>query len=155
MHNISMGNTSGGTVRTRYDAVIVGCGPVGQTLAGLLGARGHTVGVFERHDDIYPLPRAVRLDGEAMRIFQEVGVAAAIADELHETTTYTWFGADGANSAFRADEVPPPAAAPPFQGGVTRVAALVRPDHYVFGSAAELGDVGPLVDDLVSALHLS
>ena len=90
-----MGTTSGGTVRTRYDVVIVGCGPVGQTLAGLLGARGHTVGVFERHDDIYPLPRAVRLDGEAMRTFQEIGVAAAIADELHETTSYTWFGADG------------------------------------------------------------
>ncbi len=82
-------------MRTRYDVVIVGCGPVGQTLAGLLGAHGHTVGVFERHDDIYPLPRAVRLDGEAMRTFQEIGVTRAIADELHETTTYSWFGADG------------------------------------------------------------
>ncbi len=82
-------------MRTKYDVAVVGCGPVGQTLAGLLGARGHTVGVFERHDDIYPLPRAVSLHGDVMRTFQELGVADALADELHEMTNYTWFGADG------------------------------------------------------------
>ena len=36
-----------------------------------------------------------------------------------------------------------------------RVAAVVRPDHYVFGSAAEHAAVGSLVADLVAALHLS
>ncbi len=82
-------------MRTNYDVVIIGCGPVGQTLAGLLGKRGHRVGVFERHDDVYPLPRAVRLDGEVMRVFQELGITDDINHELCTTTNYRWFGADG------------------------------------------------------------
>lgn len=38
------------------DVVIVGYGPVGQVLAGLLGRQGHRVVVCERHPSLYPTP---------------------------------------------------------------------------------------------------
>ncbi len=58
----------------RFDAVIIGYGPVGATMAGLLVCRGWSVAVIDRLPDIYPLPRAVRLDGETMRVFDELGI---------------------------------------------------------------------------------
>ena len=56
------------------DVAIVGLGPAGATLANLLGQAGLSVLVFEREDDIYPLPRAIHFDGEVMRIFQSIGL---------------------------------------------------------------------------------
>ena len=58
--------------------VVVGAGPVGLTAALLLGRRGIPVTVLERHPEPYPLPRAVHLDGECLRILQEAGVADAV-----------------------------------------------------------------------------
>jgi 3-(3-hydroxy-phenyl)propionate hydroxylase len=55
--------------------VIVGAGPVGLTAALLLARRGVECLVLERHPAPYPLPRAVHLDGEVVRILQEACVA--------------------------------------------------------------------------------
>jgi 3-(3-hydroxy-phenyl)propionate hydroxylase len=55
--------------------VIAGAGPVGLTAALLLARRGVDCLVLERHPTPYPLPRAVHLDGEVVRILQEAGVA--------------------------------------------------------------------------------
>jgi 2-polyprenyl-6-methoxyphenol hydroxylase-like FAD-dependent oxidoreductase len=77
------------------DVAIVGYGPVGQALACLLGQAGHRVSVFERHASIYPLPRAVHLDHEVMRILQALGVAHELSPRLFPITSYQWFGADG------------------------------------------------------------
>lgn len=77
------------------DVAIVGFGPVGQALAGLLGQAGHRVAVFERHGEVYPLPRAVRLDGEAMRLLQRLGVAGDFGGEVVPVDEYVWHGADG------------------------------------------------------------
>ncbi len=77
------------------DVAIVGYGPVGQALAAMLGSAGHDVQVFERHNDIYPLPRAVHLDHEIMRLLQMLGVARELEDELLPIREYHWFGADG------------------------------------------------------------
>ena len=57
------------------DVAIVGFGPVGATLANLLGQAGVSTVVHERSTDPYPLPRACHLDAETMRIFQSVGLA--------------------------------------------------------------------------------
>jgi 2-polyprenyl-6-methoxyphenol hydroxylase-like FAD-dependent oxidoreductase len=78
-----------------YDVVIVGGGPVGLTAASLLGMRGHRVAVVERHRQVYPLPRAIRIDGEVMRIFQGIGIADRIAPEMQPMEGYRWLGADG------------------------------------------------------------
>lgn len=59
----------------KFDAIVIGYGPVGALGAGLLARRGWRVAVVDRLDDVYPLPRAVRFDGEVMRMFQELGLA--------------------------------------------------------------------------------
>jgi len=61
-----------------HDVAIVGYGPTGATLAGLLGRRGLDVLVIDKATNIYPQPRAVGFDHDAMRIFQHVGVAEAL-----------------------------------------------------------------------------
>ena len=61
------------------DVVIVGLGPTGAVLAGLLGLCGVNVVVLERERAILDLPRAVHFDGEVMRIFQTIGVADQVA----------------------------------------------------------------------------
>ena len=85
-----------GAAATDVDVVVVGFGPVGQALAALLGAAGHRVAAFERHHEIYRLPRAVHLDHEIMRLLQRLGVADAVADDMLPASDYHWLGADGA-----------------------------------------------------------
>ena len=60
-----------------YDVAIVGLGPVGATLAALLGGRGVRVIVLERETTAYGLPRAAHLDGEALRILDAAGAPVA------------------------------------------------------------------------------
>ncbi len=77
------------------DVVILGYGPVGQTLAALLAAGGNRVVVYERFADLYELPRAVYADDGSMRLWQALGIADELADDLLPTRSYDWFGADG------------------------------------------------------------
>jgi 3-(3-hydroxy-phenyl)propionate hydroxylase len=60
------------------DVVIVGYGPVGATLANLLGMRGIKTLVLEREASAYQLPRAVHFDDEVMRIFETASLSEAI-----------------------------------------------------------------------------
>jgi 3-(3-hydroxy-phenyl)propionate hydroxylase len=59
--------------------VIVGAGPTGMTAAALLARRGVPVVVFEREADVLPIPRAVHLDEEVMRVFHDAGFGAEVA----------------------------------------------------------------------------
>jgi 2-polyprenyl-6-methoxyphenol hydroxylase-like FAD-dependent oxidoreductase len=77
------------------DVAIVGYGPVGQALAGMLGRAGHRVVAFERFNEIYRLPRAVHIDHEIMRLLQARGVAERLAEQMVPLREYRWFGADG------------------------------------------------------------
>ena len=49
-----------------YDVAVSGYGPVGATLAALLGRHGLKVGVFDKATAIYDQPRAVGFDHDAM-----------------------------------------------------------------------------------------
>src|SRR3954469_8936820 len=82
-------------MREIYDVAIVGYGPVGQTLAILLGQRGWTVGVFEKQPAAYPLPRAVHFDHEVARILQAAGIGADLADVTETGDKYEWRNAAG------------------------------------------------------------
>jgi len=57
------------------DVVVVGFGPVGATLAVLCARRRLDVVVLERDTEVFPLPRAVQIDHEGLRVLQEVGCA--------------------------------------------------------------------------------
>ncbi len=64
------------------DVAIVGAGPVGLFTALLLGRGGHSVAVYERWPNFYPLPRACTLDHEVIRLLQDAGLAGEFAPLL-------------------------------------------------------------------------
>lgn len=64
------------------DVIVIGFGPVGATLSGLLARRGRRVIAIDRDVDLFPLPRAAHVDAEAMRILQEVGCGEEIRGSL-------------------------------------------------------------------------
>jgi 3-(3-hydroxy-phenyl)propionate hydroxylase len=78
-----------------YEVAIVGCGPVGATAANLFGHAGLRTLVIEREAQPYPLPRAVHIDHEMMRIFQSVGLAEAMLPLMREAHGHIHIGADG------------------------------------------------------------
>lgn len=80
---------------TTYDVAVLGFGPVGATLANLLALRGLRVLVVEREADIYPLPRAIQLDGETMRVFQTVGIAEELEPTLRVASRMHFIDAEG------------------------------------------------------------
>lgn len=78
-----------------FDVAIVGLGPVGGVLAGLLGQAGVKTVVLDRADDIFPLPRAVGFDHEIMRVFQNLGLTEAIAPHVTPYRPTDYRGAAG------------------------------------------------------------
>ncbi len=78
-----------------WDVAIIGCGPVGVTLAGLLGREGVRVGVFDKAGPVYAQPRAVGFDHDAMRLFQRLGVAQALAPHITDFRNTVYLGTEG------------------------------------------------------------
>ena len=58
----------------KADVVIVGAGPVGLTLANILGLQGVRTLVVDERDSLIDYPRGVGLDDEALRTFQGIGL---------------------------------------------------------------------------------
>ncbi|MFN3457389.1 MAG: bifunctional 3-(3-hydroxy-phenyl)propionate/3-hydroxycinnamic acid hydroxylase [Novosphingobium sp.] len=77
-----------------FDVAIIGCGPVGALAANLLGRQGLSVVVVEKETDHYPLPRAVHLDHEMMRLFQSAGVIDRVEPDMVATDGHLHVGAD-------------------------------------------------------------
>lgn len=61
------------------DVAIIGFGPVGAFSALLLAEAGLRVAILERSTEPVVLPRAVGLDGEAVRSFQRIGLGETVA----------------------------------------------------------------------------
>ncbi|PMS15496.1 3-(3-hydroxyphenyl)propionate hydroxylase [Trinickia dabaoshanensis] len=74
---------------------IVGAGPVGCTIANLLGVYGIDAILIDRSEDILPYPRAVGMDDEALRVFQTAGVADALLDDIIQNVSLRMFTAKG------------------------------------------------------------
>src|SRR5690349_12829770 len=78
-----------------YDVAIVGFGPSGAVAAALLGQAGLRVFVSDRQREVYDKPRAITLDHEIMRVFQQLGLSEAIAPWVEAFTPSEYFGVDG------------------------------------------------------------
>lgn len=77
------------------DVLVVGLGPIGDVLTGLLKTQGLSVIAIDREADIYPLPRAAVFDEEVMRIFQMIGASEAIAPLCRVPDGYRFLSATG------------------------------------------------------------
>ena len=82
---------------TEYDVAIIGGGPVGKMAGLMLGRRGHRVLICERKESMYPLPRAVALDAEIARLFQNVGMPVDGMPDAVEPydDLYVWVNGSG------------------------------------------------------------
>lgn len=65
-----------------FDVAIIGYGPVGATLAHLLGQLNISTLVLERESAAFHLPRAVHFDDEIMRVFQWIGITEDLLPNL-------------------------------------------------------------------------
>ena len=78
-----------------FDVLIVGFGPSGAVAAALLGQAGVRTLVVDRTEEVYPKPRAIALDHEIMRVFQNLGLQEAIAPFCEPFTPSEYYGVDG------------------------------------------------------------
>ena len=77
------------------DVLIAGYGPVGETLACLLGKAGVKALVVERDREAYRFPRAAHFDHEIMRIWQKLGIAEAVLPWTRQMYEYEFRNAAG------------------------------------------------------------
>jgi len=104
------------------DVVLVGAGPVGLTLANILGLQGIRTLVVEERATLIDYPRGVGLDDEALRTFQSIGLVDRV---LPHTVP---------NQILR------------FLDAKRRVLAEMAPPDARFGWPKRNGFVQPLVD---------
>jgi 3-(3-hydroxy-phenyl)propionate hydroxylase len=77
------------------DVLIAGLGPVGATLANLLGQQGLRVLAVERDTSVYPLPRAAHFDAEIMRVWQGLGILQEVMAVSRVAPAYEFRTAKG------------------------------------------------------------
>ena len=104
------------------DVVVVGAGPVGLTLANILGLQGVRTLVVEERESLIDYPRGVGLDDESLRTFQAIGLVDRV---LPHTVP---------NQILR------------FVDAKRRVLAEMAPPDARFGWPRRNGFVQPLVD---------
>lgn len=81
--------------KLKCDVAIVGAGPVGAVLAGLLAQKGVSVFVADKSDAVYPMPRAAHFDHEIMRVFQQLGIVDDIQDSILSVGRYVFQNSEG------------------------------------------------------------
>jgi 3-(3-hydroxy-phenyl)propionate hydroxylase len=70
------------TSRRHWPIVVIGAGPTGLALAGLLARRGVDILVVERDAQTVQEPRAVSIDDESLRTMQAVGIINELVPQL-------------------------------------------------------------------------
>jgi len=93
-------------LKTAVDVLIVGAGPVGLTLANVLGLQGVQTLVVDERDSLIDYPRGVGLDDEALRTFQSIGVVEHVLPHTVPNQILRFF--DG-NRRLLAEMAPPDA----------------------------------------------
>ena len=78
-----------------YDVAIVGFGPTGALAAGLLGQKGIRTFVCDSLREVYDKPRAISLDHEILRVFQQMGIAQKVDSFMEPFTDSVFYGVDG------------------------------------------------------------
>jgi 3-(3-hydroxy-phenyl)propionate hydroxylase len=81
--------------RDIYDVAVIGFGPSGAVAAGLLSSMGLKVYVCDRLKEVYDKPRAIAIDHEVLRVFQQLGVEEAVARYVEPFTPSEYYGVDG------------------------------------------------------------
>ncbi|MDT7837919.1 bifunctional 3-(3-hydroxy-phenyl)propionate/3-hydroxycinnamic acid hydroxylase [Aquabacterium sp. OR-4] len=104
-----------------YDVAIVGFGPSGAVAAALLGQAGFKVFVADRAHEVYDRPRAIALDHEVLRVFQQLGVVEQIEPFMEPFTDSCYYGVDG-ELIRRMTMV-----APPYPQGYTPSVVFTQP----------------------------
>lgn len=74
------------------DVIVIGAGPIGLTLAGLLAESGVRVTVVESRSEAGDLPRAISIVDETFRTLDALGVADALKAESNLDTGSRYFG---------------------------------------------------------------
>jgi len=77
-----------------WDVVIVGCGPIGAFAANALGKSGLRTLVLDRDSAPYALPRAVHIDHEMVRLFNDIGLADQVLAQARAGDGHIHIGAD-------------------------------------------------------------
>lgn len=70
------------TIRKHWPVIVVGAGPTGLTLAGLLARYGIDVLIIGRNPQTVQEPRAVSIDDESLRTMQSVGVINELVPKI-------------------------------------------------------------------------
>lgn len=73
-----------------FDVLVCGAGPTGLVTALLLAQLGRRVAVLERHEAIYPLPRAIAFDHEVARILNKLRLYEEMQQRSSEPGLYQW-----------------------------------------------------------------
>lgn len=90
-----------------YDVAVIGFGPSGAVAASLLGSRGIRTLAIDRQECVYDKPRAIAIDHEILRHFDNLGIADAIKPYIAPFPASEHFGAKG-QLIRRIDMVPEP-----------------------------------------------
>ncbi len=104
-----------------FDVAIVGFGPAGAVAAGLLGQAGLKVYACDRLPGVYEIPRAIALDHEILRVFQQLGISEEVAAHCEPFTNSEFHGVDG-QLIRRMTMV-----APPYPQGYTPSVVFTQP----------------------------
>ena len=78
-----------------FDVIIVGMGPSGLVLGGLLANYGISVGIFEKKESTVTEPRAVSIDDESLRTLQSFSLHQAVLKNVSQNYGSHYYDAKG------------------------------------------------------------